>query len=90
MTAMDQNYPIELMDEIRVYLEHWFPEFGYTKRDDFFFAALYVEYRAVDLLQEIKTFHAWCLDRDSQGMSYRLSFRRWLAKGASYRAKYST
>jgi len=90
MAAMDQIYPIELMDEIRIYLEQWFPDFSYSKRDDFFFAALYAEYPAVDLLEEIKTFHAWCLDRDSEGMSYRLSFRRWLAKGASYRAKRST
>lgn len=90
MAAIDQTYPNELLDEIRIYLQQWFPDFGYSKRDDFFFAALYVEYRTVDLLEEIKVFHAWCLDRDSEGMSYRLSFRRWLAKGASYRAKRST
>ena len=87
MQAADQIHPTQLMDEIRDYLVNWFPDFDYRKRDDYFFAALYVEFPGVDLLDEIKAFHAWCLDRNAEGMSYRLSFRRWLAKGASFRRK---
>ena len=86
MRSADQVHPTELMDEIRGYLQQWFPDFGYCKRDDYFFAALYVEFRGVDILDEIKSFHAWCLDKGAEDMSYRLSFRRWLAKGATYRA----
>ena len=89
MQAADQIDPTQLMDEIRDYLENWFPDFAYRNRDDYFFAALYAEFRGVDILDEIKAFHAWCLDRDAQAMSYRLSFRRWLARGASYRANSS-
>ena len=83
----DRNPHLELMDEIRHYLQNWFPDFAYSKRDDYLFAALYVEFRGVDILDELKAFHAWCLDRDTDGISYRLSFRRWLAKGATFRAK---
>ena len=89
MQAADQIYPAQLMDEIRDYLENWFPDFAYRKRDDYFFAALYAEFRGVDILDEIKAFHAWCLDRNDERVSYRLSFRRWLAKGSTFRAKNS-
>ena len=36
MQAADQIYPAQLMDEIRDYLETWFPDFAYCKRDDYF------------------------------------------------------
>ena len=45
MDASEQPYPNELMDEIRAYLQQWFPDFDYRKRDDYFFAALFVEFR---------------------------------------------
>jgi len=89
MQAADPVQSTELMNEIREYLENWFPDFAYRKRDDYFFAALYAEFRGVDILDEFKAFHAWCLDRDTDGISYRLSFRRWLAKGATFRARNS-
>lgn len=91
MRTADQAHPIgtDPMDEIREYLQRWFPDFAYCKRDDYFFEALYVEFRDVDILAEIKSFHAWCLDKGAEDMSYRLSFRRWLSKGATFRAKRS-
>jgi hypothetical protein len=75
----------DLLHEIRSYIEQWFPDFCYRKPDDYFFAALYVEFRGLDLLEEIKNFHAWCLDKNDQQMNYRIALRRWLRKGVSFR-----
>ena len=86
----DRLQPTDFIEEIRSYLEQWFPDFGYRKPDDYFFAGLYVEFRALDLLEQIKDFHAWCLDKDDEDMNYRISFRRWLRKAASYRASRPT
>ena len=65
----DRLQSTDLLEEIRSYLQQWFPAFSYRKPDDYFFAALYVEFRDLDLLEEIKVFHAWCLtqsgDRES-------------------------
>lgn len=72
------------LDEIRLYLQQWFPDFHYSKKDDYFFAALHAEYPALNLLQELKTFHAWCLDRRVSDSIYRLTFRKWLAKAFSH------
>ena len=82
----DRLQPGDLIEEIRSYLQQWFPAFSYRKPDDYFFAALYVEFRDLDLLEEIKVFHAWCLDKDQEDMNYRISLRRWLRKASSYRA----
>lgn len=72
--------PVDQLDEIRIYLQQWFPDFNYRKRDDLFFAALKAEYGSVDLLREIKSFHAWCLDRnDDNDLNYRLTLRKWLS-----------
>ena len=76
----------DLLQEIRSYIEQWFPDFSYRKHDDYFFAALYAEFRGLDLLEEIKNFHAWCLDKNDQQMNYRISLRRWLRKAVSFRA----
>lgn len=80
------NQHTDLLHEIRSYIQQWFPDFCYRKPDDFFFAALYAEFPTLDLLEEIKTFHAWCLDKHDQDMNYRISLRRWLRKAVSYRA----
>lgn len=87
-TTVDQtpNLPVDRLDEIPLYLQQWFPEFNYTIRDRLFFAALHFEYPAVDLLDQLKTFHAWCLDRkDGESLNYRVTFRRWIGNANKYR-----
>jgi hypothetical protein len=82
-TPTDQS---DLSDQIRIYIQQWFPDFNYRKRDDLFFAALKAEFPSVDLLNEIKSFHAWCLDRnDNDSLNYRLTFRKWLANAVKGR-----
>jgi hypothetical protein len=67
------------LDAVKAYLEQWFPQFGYQPRDDLFLACLRAEFPRVDLLEQIKTFHAWCLDRqDGKPLNYRLTLRKWL------------
>ena len=82
----EQTERTDLLQEIRGYLQQWFPDFGYHKPDDYFFAALYVEFRGLNLLEEIKDFHAWTLDKGDEDMNYRISLRRWLRRAVSYRA----
>jgi hypothetical protein len=67
------------LDQIRDYLNTWFPEFKYRPRDDLFFASLAAEFPRVDLPCQFRTFHAWCLDRhDFDRLNFRLCFRKWL------------
>jgi hypothetical protein len=67
-------------NDLRAYLQQWFPDFGYRPSDDLFFESLGQEFPNLSLLAELKAFHAWCLDRPrGQALNYRLSFRKWLA-----------
>jgi hypothetical protein len=76
---------LDQLDAIRFYLQQWFPDFQYSKKDDLFFAALHAEYPQIDLSCELKAFHAWCLDKAVAKTAYRLTFRKWLSKASSYK-----
>lgn len=82
-----QPHSPDQLDEIRLYLQQWFPDFNYSKKDDYFFAALHAEYPALNLLQELKTFHAWCLDKRVSDSAYRLTFRKWLSNAFPHRGR---
>jgi hypothetical protein len=65
------------IEPLRAYLQQWFPDFGYHRADDLFFGALQAEFPQADLLAQMKTFHAWCLDRPAaKAFNYRLTFRK--------------
>lgn len=82
-TDLANSHPADQMDEIRLYLQQWFPDFNYSKKDDYFFAALHAEYPSVNLLLELKSFHAWCLDKRVPDSAYRLTLRKWLSHAFS-------
>ncbi len=71
----------EDLERVREYLQKWFPEFGYrSPRDDLFLASLEDDFPHADLVEQIKTFHAWCLDRaGGKPMNYRLTLRKWVS-----------
>jgi hypothetical protein len=87
-TDVSQLLPVnhsDQLEEIRIFLLTWFPDFQYSKSDDLFFAALRAEYPKLDLLRELKSFHAWCLDNQVPKTAYRLTFRKWLSRTTSYK-----
>jgi hypothetical protein len=79
--------PADRIHQIRVYLQQWFPEFNYSPRDDTFLAALHAEFPSIDLLEQLKAFHAWCLDKHNAEISYRLTFRKWLSRAKPARSQ---
>ena len=78
------------IEQLSTYLQQWFPDFGYHRADDLFFGALQAEFPQADLLAQMKTFHAWCLDRPTaKPFNYRLTFRKWLSNSAPKRELHS-
>ena len=76
--------PADPNARLRHYLRTFFPDFRYRPQDDFFFAALRDEFPQAALLAEMKTFHAWCLDRQGTSpMNYRRTFRKWASNAQS-------
>lgn len=77
------------LDQIRDYLNTWFPEFQYRPRDDLFFASLATEFPRVDLPGQFRTFLAWCLDRHHfDRLNFRLCFRKWLLNAKPHPDQY--
>jgi hypothetical protein len=67
-------------EPLKQYLSDWFPEFGFHPRDAAYWGALAQDFPEVDLLEQLKIFHAWSLDRfNGKTATYRLSFRKWLS-----------
>jgi hypothetical protein len=80
----DRTDPLDPFATLKRYLRAFFPDFHYRYPDDFFFAALREEFPRADLLAEMRTFHAWCLDRSSaRPMNDRLTFRKWVSNAQS-------
>lgn len=76
--------PLDPFAPLKHYLRAFFPDFHYRYPDDFFFAALREEFPQANLLAEMRTFHAWCLDRSpARPMNYRLTFRKWVSNAQS-------
>ena len=76
--------PADFDGPLRHYLLSFFPDFQFRPQDRFFFAALLDEFPGADLLAELRTFHAWCLDRQGpRPMNYRLTFRKWVSNAQS-------
>ena len=57
------------------------------EEDTVFFAALVEEFSAqIDVMQQLKLFHAWCLDQHPTKIKNpRFRFRSWLTNAAEYK-----
>jgi hypothetical protein len=67
-----------------------FPTLSFQDMDDQnFFANLVEEYgTSLDVMEQLKLFHAWCLDQHPTKIKNpRFRFRSWLANAAAYQAK---
>ncbi len=83
-----------LLDGLLDYLKYDFELYPYSEeRDPRYYKQLLKDFDDLDLLEELKQYHAWILDQpEEKKISYRCRFRSWLktAQGFKRRSYFSS
>jgi hypothetical protein len=68
--------------------EKLFTQFHVTEQDETFFQTLIDEFSpSIDILNQLKQFHAWCIDQHPTRISNcRFRFRSWLVNTHNYQS----
>ena len=78
-----------LLDGLLNYLKCDFELYPYSEeRDPRYYTQLLKEFNDLDLLEELKQYHAWVLDQpEGKKISYRSRFRSWLKTAQGFKCR---
>lgn len=82
-----KSRPVEKSIELKLVAQRLFTQMNPESPDDqIFFQELLLEFsNQLDVLDQLKKFHAWCLDQHPQRiLNCRFRFRSWLGNAAEY------
>lgn len=83
------SYQQSLLEGLLNYLKCDFELYPYSEeRDPRYYAQLLKEFDSLDLLEELKQYHAWILDQpEEKKISYRSRFRSWLKTAQGFKSR---
>ena len=88
MSKQQSSIP-DPLDQIIAFIQEAFDDFAIDERiDRKFFALLTQDFDTIDVLDELKNYHAWTLDqpRNGRAINHHSRFRHWLKRALLMRS----
>lgn len=85
---MSSTKPTQETQSILILAQRLFPTMN-SGNDDLFFGQIHEEYsHLINIAQQLKLFHAWCLDQQPNNIKNpRFRFRSWLENAVEYKSR---